>query len=771
MKSCLLLALPTLALAACSLAGLGQTRPGWEAAVWFAATLWQESRSVRLPGLGFFSCATVFWLPLALHPQGGPALACVCLLTGLSLRTLLGGAPDPAQKCLEGLTELLPCTAALAAIAWLRGHPLAAEPWLVQAGCAALVYLLLSLLCQQLLTQELPASSRDHQTETRSRLQGLAQVSCLAGAGLAWVAQHNTWAALLLAVLGLQLPRLAQALLESKEGAERGNLMRQMERQQKEQRVLEVASQTLVQVRTLTQTAQELISLCHQLCQAQSVGVFLWREGRLFPAAWHTPHGQIMEQAGASGILADSLQPQRLCPDETQVLALPLGNFGMLYLGRLQPAFHPNEIRFLRQAASQGGLALQIASHMESLQQALQQQASISQQLQVWTTTLNQLMFFSVELSERLEASTLQEKLLQAASALVAHDALEVHLGCPADPLSQAVVQSRTPTYLEKVSNSSWQPFQPELESLLYVPILHPDLAEAGLIRVGARLPQAFTRLQHDALCLLASLGAVAWKNLDLRRQQLQAQGQMAQSAKLAAVGQLAAGIAHEMNTPLGSVNLNIDMALRSLEKSPPEAEKRLLRSKEMLAQTREIIEKLLLFSRQSSQPEQQDRPSPGDLNGLVQQTLQLFGNSLGLEGLKVCWSPTEGLPAVPLLNNPVQQVVLNLLLNARDAVLAGPSRSREIRLATAVAEGGVVLSVSDDGPGLDQATAQRIFDPFFTAEPVGQVPGLGLSVARQIAEAHRGHLTVESQPGQGARFCLWLPLACQDAQSLSPSP
>lgn len=756
----------TLGLTVYNLSELGQAHPTALAGVWLVLLIYQEFKAIRLPGLGFFSVSQPFWLTLGLL-EGGPPLATLGVGTALTLRSLFQGAPENRNRVAEALSEALPVLLSLTAIGWVGRQPLSSDPWLTRGLAGGLVYLIALLISQDRLSRMLPAAARADQKGATAILLGVAQVALAGGLALAWVAPQQAIPALLVAGLCLQLPIQAQALLNRREDLQRGNLMRQMERQQREQQVLETASRTLIQVRSLPQTAQELVSLSRQLAQAQSTAVFLWKEKQLQPVAWQSPHAARLQQGFREECLQLACQSGQACqqtpeagshrifPDETQVVAFPLGNFGVLYLGRSQSSFTPSEVRYLAQAANQGTLALQIASHMESLQSALQQ-------LKAWTATLNQLMFFSVELSERLDAGALAERLQQAATRLVPGPQVAVDLSLPEEPLAQAVAQSRAPAMIPDLSATTWKPFQPGLRSVLYIPILHPELPGTGLIRLGSPELGAFSRLQHDALCLLASLGAVAWKNLELRQQQQQAQAQVAHSSRLASVGQLAAGIAHEINTPLGSINLNVDLALRTMGKSPAEAEKRLHKSKEMIAQAREIIEKLLVFARPEPSEEGQSSRPLADLNQVVEQTLQLFGSSLDMTDLELQWNPGSGMGLLPMAVNEIQQVLLNLLLNARDAVRTGPSRSLAIVVRTRVVEGGAWLEVLDQGPGLEASLVERIFDPFFTTKPVGQGTGLGLSVARQIAEAHHGRLTVQSALGQGACFGLFLPGADQ---------
>jgi hypothetical protein len=226
------------------------------------------------------------------------------------------------------------------------------------------------------------------------------------------------------------------------------------------------------------------------------------------------------------------------------------------------------------------------------------------------------------------------------------------------------------------------------------------------------------------------------------------------QADRLAALGTLAAGIAHEINNPIGIMTSRVELMLLEAEAQglPPavvEDLRVLHRNAERVAR---IAQNLLSFARIS--PE--DRGLV-DLNRVVADTLELAQRQMGRAGVEIVTSLPADLPPIRGQASALEQVLLNLLTNARDA-LAGPG---QVRIETELAAGPprqVVLRVSDSGPGIPHEILPRIFDPFYTTKPAGT--GLGLSVAYGIVSDHEGTIEVSSVPGAGTTFVLRFPAA-----------
>jgi C4-dicarboxylate-specific signal transduction histidine kinase len=230
-------------------------------------------------------------------------------------------------------------------------------------------------------------------------------------------------------------------------------------------------------------------------------------------------------------------------------------------------------------------------------------------------------------------------------------------------------------------------------------------------------------------------------------------QAQIVHSSKMAAVGQLAAGVAHELNSPLGAVMLQLDAASLNLERKRYEKAAARLESAETAAATaKEIISKLLFYSRDATKGLRSV-----DLNEVVDDTLALLGKQLSYDNLELQIQRGD-IPTVEANQNELQQVVTNLLLNAKDAVMEPGAQSKTVEVRTFHDQTGVHLEVLDKGPGISDTVKAKIFDPFFTTKPVGRGTGLGLSVSHKIIEQHGGRLSAENREVGGACFRLSLP-------------
>jgi signal transduction histidine kinase len=222
---------------------------------------------------------------------------------------------------------------------------------------------------------------------------------------------------------------------------------------------------------------------------------------------------------------------------------------------------------------------------------------------------------------------------------------------------------------------------------------------------------------------------------------------------KLAALGTLSAGLAHELNNPIGIMSSRIELMLLEAD-----AEGLSLAVREDLGvlhrhaqRVARIASGLLSFARQSS-----GERMPVDLNHVVTETLLLAEKQMTKEGITVRQRLGRGLPAILGDANTLQQVIMNLLTNAWDALDTGGEIVIETGLAEAP-EASVRLVVQDNGPGIAPEVLPRIFDPFFSTKARGT--GLGLSITDGIVREHGGTIDVESAPGQGTRFTLTFPV------------
>ncbi|MBI3995405.1 MAG: HAMP domain-containing protein [Nitrospirae bacterium] len=228
-----------------------------------------------------------------------------------------------------------------------------------------------------------------------------------------------------------------------------------------------------------------------------------------------------------------------------------------------------------------------------------------------------------------------------------------------------------------------------------------------------------------------------------------QAQAALIQSEKMAAFGQLGAGIAHEVKNPLAGILGYAQLAMRKVEKEGPTYKHLEIIEKET-RRCKTIIENLLKFARQ-----EKAEFSALDLNHVAEDSVAIVDHQLTINKVAI-EKRLETVPRIMGNANQLQQVIMNLMINAQQAM--EPSGGK-VSIATRVADDQVEIRVSDTGPGISPEIQAKIFEPFFTTKPAGKGTGLGLSVTYGIIRDHNGRIRVESEPGQGATFIMSFPM------------
>jgi two-component system NtrC family sensor kinase len=295
-----------------------------------------------------------------------------------------------------------------------------------------------------------------------------------------------------------------------------------------------------------------------------------------------------------------------------------------------------------------------------------------------------------------------------------------------------------------------------------------------------------------DAFNSMVAALAQARTDLTERNQQLadtceqlkSTQSQLLQQEKMASIGQLAAGVAHEINNPMGFITSNLGALGKYTERFnsfvaavdeelaasgvTPELRERLLASKKklkidfmledipnLLAETsngaervKKIVQDLKSFSRIDSA-----EYAVVDLNQCLESTIHIFGNALNSKARLI--TEFGEIPAISCLPQQLNQVFMNLLQNAAQAIEV----EGDIRVRTADGNGNVLVEIEDNGCGITPENLARIFEPFFTTRPVGKGAGLGLSIAYDIVKKHGGEISVESEVGKGSTFRIMIPL------------
>jgi len=241
---------------------------------------------------------------------------------------------------------------------------------------------------------------------------------------------------------------------------------------------------------------------------------------------------------------------------------------------------------------------------------------------------------------------------------------------------------------------------------------------------------------------------------VDQRTRELrEAQARLVEAQKLAAVGQLGAGVAHEINNPLTGILGNAQLLLEL--KDLPAAQKESIEAIERMARRcREITRKLLRFSEQRAVPDLRDL----ELNRAVEDGLALVEGQVRQAGLALETSLGVPSPVVRADAAQLTQVIFNLVVNARTACLG--KQGARIRVATRLDGDRAEVVVEDQGKGIPPEHLPRLFEPFFTTKDLWSNVGLGLSEAWRIVDEHGGAIDVKSAPGQGSTFTVRLPLA-----------
>lgn len=297
------------------------------------------------------------------------------------------------------------------------------------------------------------------------------------------------------------------------------------------------------------------------------------------------------------------------------------------------------------------------------------------------------------------------------------------------------------------------------------VPLKFKGQVIGTLTVLDDRPEKQFQSEDVQLLELLAPQAAISIRNARLY-QELQerikaqhlAESRLLRSARLAAVGEMAAGVAHELNNPLTTVTGFVELAIEDLPPdSPQRADLELVLEESYRA--RGVVRRLLDFSRPV-----EDQRVRADVNELVGQVIPLVQHLARTGGVAIQTELASDLPWISLDPNQIKQVLLNLIHNGLQAMHTGGLLTIRTLLAPpSASEAGdedllVAISIRDTGEGIPPENLERLFEPFFTTRPAGRGTGLGLSVSYGIVSSHGGHIEVESQVSKGSNFTIYLP-------------
>ena len=317
----------------------------------------------------------------------------------------------------------------------------------------------------------------------------------------------------------------------------------------------------------------------------------------------------------------------------------------------------------------------------------------------------------------------------------------------------------------DSASDRTWQA-ELRVEAGIAVPLSVAGKVVGALSFGSARGHRAWPDVLVGRAQLLGDVLAVMLARRESQRLEQEAQAQAAHAARVGTMGVFAASLVHELTQPLAASLANAETASELLAAPVPDLGEVRATVADIVADDRragELIQQLRRFLRRG----EVDRVEL-DLRDVLEEAVHLAGGAAAEHAATVVLDLSSALPRVVCDRVQLQQVFLNLILNAIDAVAGSPEDARRVSLAARPSEGGVVVEVSDSGTGMDAATLERIFEPFFTTKARGM--GLGLAISRTIVATHGGTLSARSAIGLGATFRVELPVRAS-AEEDSPQP
>jgi two-component system NtrC family sensor kinase len=229
-------------------------------------------------------------------------------------------------------------------------------------------------------------------------------------------------------------------------------------------------------------------------------------------------------------------------------------------------------------------------------------------------------------------------------------------------------------------------------------------------------------------------------------------QAKLLQSEKMAAVGQLAGGVAHEINNPMTVILGYAQLILKKIN-SEDQISKPLLAIEKEARRCKILIDNLLTFSRSSKLSKRFL-----SINGIIKEAVSLVEVQEKIMNVDFIANYGENLPETMLDSNQIQQLVINMCNNAVDAMSEGGT----IKIETARESNFIIITISDTGMGISEGNKKKLFEPFFTTKEVGKGTGLGLSICYEIVKKHNGEISVESEIGKGSMFIIRLPIVTE---------
>lgn len=775
-----------------------------------SGALFLERHAITLDGEFRFTPATPFYLAAGMLPGAGVALmALVLVIETLSRRP---------RKFLEAMEAQSPIAGGLITSGFALRF--ASEAWWLPAISGPAIFCLLTLATERATRSRLSVKDRIHWLKARMQIRPLQLTLGVSSWAVAALAQQNSALALVLIPALIACSHAAENVVLKARDASTDQVLhaladaRGQQRQvaaklaqaETEKQLMEGFSAHLARSPGLQATSQALVATVHQLVKADDVAVFLSsdpssraapepfyhrveqeHQDRLSGLALTALREELIDECWTLGqprVRADlEPSPSRLFKNNRVAAALPLAKLGVLYIGRREdePLSRAEQQR-LGWLAEKARLAFESAfrDHDREKRQAVAQQKV--KELQQRVALLDSLIRSAQEMAATLQLEELADRLAALLRETIRHsEGMMIcsweseseqsersnairrawgGAGAPRDlSLLRAVERSGQPLLVKDLQQSPFPPPTQGMASVIASP-LYAHEKVCGVVVLGAPVAEAFSQEQLDQLRLIAYQAGMAFSNARLyaqvvvARQQLEeSQESLIQSSKMSAIGKLAAGVAHELNTPLGVMHLALEQATEMMEERPEAAQRMVDKALKAIERSRSITERLLAYSRKPATEDSAVR-----LDHVVLETVDF----LSFELKKAQLNPDLDLAEVTVNGRAqeLQQVLVNLMLNAAQAMEEKPQEERALRIVLSQRERQVQLEVIDRGPGLTPEQKDQVFEPFYTTKPVGKGTGLGLWVSLQIMEQHRGTLEVDSNPEGGAIFRMTMPAA-----------
>lgn len=721
----------------------------WDHGLWaliLLAVVALEYWSVALPGYGWFSGAVSVWVAAAGSVGLGITAAASFLVAGSLIRLLNYGLGDDEFL----YREVTVGSGALAAACLVPG---ALSKGLVTALVCSLGVVWLSSAPPWFRNEE----SFIYWNRTQLQIRWLRFWCVLAGVGFVPLFDRGIGPGLLLLSLLFVFPIAAEnavfrvfaseaheAVVLLTETRRKEQLARKaLGSSERRRKLLESFVDYLAGEPGLLETYEAIANTARQLCAAEQV-VVVSQDARF-------REHPLVKKARSTGASAIGRQ------GSTQAMAIPFDGGDILFLSADKVWAKKTQERDLLYMLKKGEVALQAARRQQTRQQ---RHYALSERLAL----LDRLNRGTAQLTSSLDPEAIVDALHSMVEETVPHDAgfvvTEAGLQRSWGPSPGQRLRLQVQALGETGERHQLALPDGELPSWLVVP-----LGDRGWMAVGSEAGEAYSQEHLDLLSTISFQATVTLANarsfaevVAARKELEEKQAQLVQSSKMTAVGTMVAGVAHELNTPLGAITLAMEAAELQISTRPEEAARKLDVALQAAERMQELVDRLLVYSRHSAG----DRQEPVQLHAVVENALDLARHRADPERFRVL---SEVTPVTAILGkaSELQQVLVNLVLNSLEA-MEESGKGSFVRCRTGEEDGFSFVTVEDDGPGIPAEILNRIFDPFFTTKPVGRNTGLGLSVSHEIVTGHGGSLSVESEVGQGTRFWVRLPVIKESA-------